>query len=218
MFCDLKENLKKLQAVFCCDFWKHAFDLRLHTTVIPIIILLILLYPAVLYLPEWCGWENRLFENLQLFILFNCCFIWVFVKEKRRFFIFAAMIFFIMILRETNFGKTLFFPHPTRPNAFLNWKEIWYAPYVDPVMAVYGIAVAVYFFAGKVYRELTDLILTVKIPVWDTLLFAITVAGAQISDGHCGLIMEEGVETVMYCSLFVLLSTAAFRPALRHKQ
>ena len=196
-----------------------AFDFHLSSSTVPALVVLILLYPAVLLLPEKCGYENELIENTQLMIIFFSCFIWCIVPEKRNLFIFAALIMFTLALREVNTGRTLFYAVPGEVNAFYGWDKVWYAPYRLPAGIIYGIGCAVFFFAGKVYKELGDLLAATRIPVWNVVLFLILTVASDLLDKFCrSLILEEGVELAAYVVLFMTLCLYAFNPIRRVKK
>ena len=193
-----------------------AFDWKPHASCIPALVILLLLWPAVQFLPERCGYENELIENFQMFILFFCCFIWTLQKEYRKLFVFAALIFFFMMCREVNFGRALFFPDPVIPNKFLRWNKIWYAPYVGPGIALYGAICVIFFFAGKVYKQALALLASTRIPVWNVVSILVYWFGAALLDKTCdNLILEEGVELAAYVAIFATVCCYAFAPSKR---
>lgn len=203
------------------NYWNEikkliAFDFKPYSSCIPTLVILFLLWPAAVYLPERCGYENELIENFQMFILFFCCFLWTFQKKYRKLFVFAALIFFFMMCREVNFGRALFYPHPDIPNKFLRWEHIWYAPYVGPGIAVYGIGCALFFFAGKVYKQALELLASTRIPVWHVVSILICWAGAAVLDKLSdNLILEEGIELGAYIAIFATACHYAFTPSKR---
>lgn len=193
-----------------------AFDFKFHASCIPVFVILLLLWPAAVYLPERCGYENELIENFQMFILFFCCYLWTLQKKYRKLFVFAALIFFFMMCREVNFGRALFFPDPVIPNKFLRWNKIWYAPYVGPGIAIYGMICVIFFFVGKVYKQVFELLTTTRIPVWHIVSILICWAGAAVLDKVCdNLILEEGVELGAYVAIFATACHYAFMPSER---
>jgi hypothetical protein len=102
-------------------------------------------------------------------------------------------------LRETNFGKTVFYPDPEVPNKFLRWKDIPYAPYVDPVMILYVIGMAVYFFRKKLYLVIAAFVKDGKFPVWHfVFMAAATIAGSLVDKLCHNFVAEEMVELVFY--------------------
>ena len=193
-----------------------AFDFKPHAGNIPLLVVLALLCPAAAMLPERCGYENELIENFQMLILFFCCFLWTLQKEYRKLFFFAALIFFFMMCREVNFGRCLFYPDPVVPNKFLRWNKIWYAPYVGPAIALYGTGCVIFFFAGKVYKQMFSLLASTRIPVWHVVsVLACAVGSAVLDKVSHNLILEEGVELAMYVAIFATASHYAFAPSKR---
>ena len=68
-----------------------------------------------MYLPVECGYENGPIENLQPAIAAAGIVICQLAKRHRAAFRFFSFVLFLLILRETNFGKTLFYPDPEHP-------------------------------------------------------------------------------------------------------
>lgn len=192
-----------------------AFDFKPYGSCIAILLLL-LLWPAAAMLPKKYGYQNGIFENLQMLVLFACCFLWLFQKKHRKLYIFAALIFFFMICSEMHFGRTLFYPHPSIPNKFLSWKRIWYAPYVTPGITVYCVLTAVFFFIGKVWKQFLELLTSTRIPVWHILLIIISSTGAVLLDRYTShLVLEESIEFIAYTAIFATSYYYAFPPSVR---
>ncbi|MBE6390012.1 MAG: hypothetical protein E7043_07575 [Lentisphaerae bacterium] len=202
----MTDIIKKVRSFITLDFHFNLSN-------IPVLVVLLLLYPAVLLLPEKCGYENELIENYQLMILFFGCFLWTLVPKYRHLFIFAALIFFAMALREVNTGRALFYAVPGKPNEFYGWDHVWYAPYRLPAGIIFALICAVYFFTAKIYRQIFDLLETTKIPVWNIVLILICWIGADVLDKVCdNLILEEGVELAAYVAIFMTSVLYAFAP------
>ena len=60
-------------------------------------------------LSESCGYENSVIENLQMLVLFVAFGISLTAKEYKKFYLFVGLAVSIILLREVNFGRTLFF-------------------------------------------------------------------------------------------------------------
>lgn len=193
-----------------------AFDFHFNLSNIPALIVLLLLYPAVLLLPEEAGYENGLIENYQLLILLAGCFIWTIIPEYRHLFVMVGVIFFAMAVREVNSGRALFYAIPGRPNAFYSWDHIWYAPYRTPAVLLAVLICAVYFFKAKIYREIEKLLSCTAIPVWNLLICGMCFIASAVLDKACNdLILEETVELAAYISLFMIACVYAFNPCVR---
>lgn len=199
---DLKKYWMLLRARFDYRFWP---DLYWYFAV------LLLAFPAQMFLPVECGYETGIVEMTQLAVIGIGMVFCIRSKYQRELFYVAAAILFVMLLRETNFGKTVFYPDPVRPNKFLSWDQIWYAPYVDPVMILYGIGVVVYGIRKKLWIPLWKYVCTAKIPVWMVLAFLIAFAASSVLDKCKMDILEEMVEMAAYVAMIGTLRIYAFR-------
>ena len=181
------------------DLFKNRLDFTFYKELVLPLLAGLLIWPAGKYLPIECGYENGLVENTQMVLLFLAMiFCWK-AKHNRALFCFFSAIIFILALRETNFGKTLFYPDPVRPNKFLSWDQIPYAPYVDPVMIAYGIAVAVYFLRKKLIFVIPAFLEKGRLPVWYIFFMAGGMISGSIIDKACdNLIAEEMAELLFY--------------------
>ena len=159
----------------------------------------LLVVPAGKYCPVEYGYENGVVENTQMVLLFIGMVLCWFAKKNRVFFRLLSSFIFILILRETNFGKTVFYPDPEVPNKFLKWKDIPYAPYVDPVMILYVIGMAVYFFRKKLYLPIAGFVKKGKFPLPHFAFMAASVIAGRLVDKLChNFVAEEMIELVFY--------------------
>ena len=172
---------------------------------------LLLAVPAQMFLPVECGYETGIVENTQLVVLAIGIIFCVKSKYQRPMFYVVAAILLVMILRETNFGKTVFYPDPDRPNRFLSWDKIWYAPYVDPVMIAYGIGVAIYACRKKIWNPLWQYICKARIPVWLVAGFVFAAVVSAVLDKCKMDILEEMVEMAAYVAMICSIRLYAFR-------
>ena len=72
-----------------------------------------------MFLPVEYGYENGILENLQLMALFVGAFFAFRSKIDKKFFYFVILVISILLLREVNCGRTIFFPVPLPA-----WAEI----------------------------------------------------------------------------------------------
>ena len=172
---------------------------------------LLLAVPAQMFLPVECGYETGIVENTQLAVLVIGIIFCAKSKYQRAMFYVVAAILLVMILRETNFGKTVFYPDPDRPNRFLSWDKIWYAPYVDPVMIAYGIGVAIYACRKKIWNPLRQYIFKARIPVWLAAGFIFAAVVSAVLDKCKMDILEEMVEMAAYVAMIGAIRLYAFR-------
>ena len=134
------------------------------------LIVALAIIPAVMFLPEKCGFENGIIENIQLVVLFLGIFFAVRPKVDKKFFAFVAMVLGILIIREVNCGRTIFFPIPGQENAFYSWKEIKYGWLAHPIYGLYMAFVGVYFLKNKLFITLWEKLKNIKFPVWNFVL------------------------------------------------
>ncbi len=201
------ESALNIRFLFTKDYWKNAFMCRPGISFFLLLILALLMYPASLILPVEVGYENSWIENAQLAVLLLSMAVCFSGKSCRSryfpMFLFVMLIFFSLAVRETNTGKTLFYPDPVRPNRFLSWDEIWYTPYLLPARILFAAGLAAFFFCKKIYLQMLDTMRFVKLPLFSLLILAGTaVAGSIIDKATKNLVLEEGVELVFYLALF----------------
>ena len=120
--------------------------------------------PGYLLLPESFGYENSIVENIQLFVLIISCIFCLKSKniEYKKFFIFAFLILTILMIREVNCGRTIFFAVPGEVNSFYRWSEIKYGWLAHPLFGIYIASVAIYFLKNKLFISLWNIIKNYK--------------------------------------------------------
>ena len=158
-------SMKKL-----CDFVQKHFDFGFQNVVWIGILIALAIIPAVMFLPERCGFENGVIENLQLIILFIGVYFAVRPKVDKKFFYFVAMVLGILIIREINCFRTVFFAIPGEENAFYRWSEIKYGWLAHPLFGAYIAFVAIYFLKNKLFINLWEKLRDIKFPVWNFVL------------------------------------------------
>lgn len=107
------------------------------------IILLFLLFPIALSIPDWVCYENHLIDNLQVVILFLGCALTIYfyyhdsIPEFQNFWLICLSIFSIMILRELSWGR-VFYPtgFDEKGPTFISLNELWYGAFVHPILAI----------------------------------------------------------------------------------
>ena len=192
------------------DLIRFRRDGRFYWELLLSILCFALAYPIGKYAPEEVGYENGIIENTQMFVLFAGVVLCFFAKKNRAFFRFLAAIIFILCLRETNFGKTIFYPDPEIPNKFLSWKEIPYAPLVDPVMILSGIFLAWYFLRKKLFLIIPAFLKDGKVPVWHIIFMVTGIVGGTACDKLVhNFAIEETVELGFYVAMIAAVVRAA---------
>ena len=166
------------------------------------LIVALAIIPAVMFLPEKCGFENGIIENIQLVVLFLGIFFAVRPKVDKKFFAFVAMVLSILIIREVNCGRTIFFPIPGQENAFYSWKEIKYGWLAHPIYGLYMAFVGAYFLKNKLFITLWEKLKNIKFPVWNfVLLLTGMVLGIYAEECVHNFVLEEATELLFYVAL-----------------
>ncbi len=172
----------------------------------------VFLIPALTaFVPACWGWENSVLENAQMLILFAGCWFALRAKnpENKKFFIFVFWILTILILREVNCGRTIFFHVPNGgPYAFYTWKDIPYGYLVNPIYGIYIALSGVYFLVNKLWINLFDFLLKYKLPIFNILFAAAGIILGTLAE-HCihSDVFEEISELIFYISLFSIIYT-----------
>ncbi len=197
------------------DFILKHFDFKFNVLALISLFILFLTPPRITALfPESFGWENGFFENLQMVVLFVSCFFALRTKnqENKKFFVFVFLILTILILREVNCGRTLFFPIEGLNNAFYSWKEIPYGYLAHPLYGLYMAGVGVYFIVNKLWKNLIDLLVNYKLPVFNIIFMLIGMFFGMYAEKalHCD-ILEEILELTFYFSLMSVIYLYSFK-------
>ena len=181
-------------------------DFGIKPAAIAAIIAAILSIPCIMFLPEQYGWENGLLENLQMLVLFIGIIICCTSRKNKKFFRFAALVLIILILREVNCGRTIFFPIPGEINEYYTWKQLKYGWLAHPLYGLYMAYVGVYFFIKKAYVDLYAFIRNIKFPVWNILLMLVGMSLGMYAEkvlDNC--VFEECAELLFYISLIGII-------------
>lgn len=184
-----------------CDFVQKHFDFGFQNVVWIGILTALAIIPAVMFLPERCGFENGVIENLQLIILFIGVYFAVRPKVDKKFFYFVAMVLGILIIREINCFRTVFFAIPGEENAFYRWSEIKYGWLAHPLFGAYIAFVAIYFLKNKLFINLWEKLRDIKFPVWNFVLLLIGIIVGLYAEETHQLVFEESAELLFYVAL-----------------
>jgi len=184
------------------SFLKNHFDFKIYPVTWIAIIVAALIIPCIKYLPLECGYENGVLENIQMVFLIAAFIMGLCVKNNKKFFRFVSLVITILILREINCGRTIFFPIPGEVNAFYGWKDIKYGYLAHPIYGLYMGLVGLYFLWNKLYLNLWDMIRKIKFPVWNILLMiAGVVLGLYAEKASHNFVFEEMAELLFYVAL-----------------
>ena len=184
------------------EFLKKHLDFRIHNVTWLGILTALAVVPCVMFLPERFGYENGLLENIQMAVLFIGLYLAFTAKTNKKFFIFAGLILTILMIREVNCGRTLFFAVPGYENAFYSWKDIKYGYLAHPIYGFYIALVGIYFLKNKLFINLWEILKNIKLPVWDIVLMLTGMGlGLYAEHGMHNMVFEEITELLFYVSL-----------------
>ena len=182
------------------------FDFKFYTTTWINLVITLLIAPCVIFAPAEWGFENGLLENIQMFVLFVGVFFALRSKIDKKFFIFVALVLTILILREVNCGRTLFFAIPGEVNSFYSWKEIKYGYLAHPIYGTFIASVGIYFLWNKLFLNLWDKIRCVKFPTWDMGFMLLGMAlGLYAEEVVHNFVFEEITELLFYTGLIGII-------------
>ena len=177
-------------------------DFKFYPTTYINLIVALSVVPCVMFLPEKFGYENGLLENMQMVVLFTGCFFAMRSKIDKKFFYFVTMVLAIIMLREVNCGRTLFFAVPGEVNSFYSWKEIKYGWLAHPIYGAYMAYVGLYFLYNKLFLNLWDKIRNVRFPIFDVIfMIAGMVLGLYAEKVSHNFVFEEITELLFYTGL-----------------
>lgn len=168
------------------------------------IIMALIIFPGYLLLPESFGYENSIIENLQLAVLIFACFCALKPKnlENKKFFIFAFLILTILMIREVNCGRTIFFAIPGEVNAFYRWSEIKYGWLAHPIFGIYIASVVIYFLKNKLFLNLWNILKLYKLPILSIALMILgIITGLYGEEVLHNAVFEELAELLFYIAL-----------------
>ena len=182
------------------------FDFRFYETTWINLVVALLIVPCVMFAPAEWGYENGILENIQMVVLFAGVFFALKSKIDKKFFIFVALVLAILILREVNCGRTLFFAIPGEVNSFYSWKEIKYGYLAHPIYGTFIASVGIYFLWNKLFLNLWDKIKCVKFPTWDMSFMILGMGlGLYAEEVVHNFVFEEITELLFYTGLIGII-------------
>lgn len=188
------------------SFIGNHFDFRFYGVTWLALAVGLAIIPCLMYMPQKFGFENGLLENIQMTVLFITFALCLTAKINKRFFRFAALALTILIIREVNCGRTLFFPIPGEYHKYYSWRQLpwpWLGKVVHTLYALWIAFVAFVFLKKKIYIDLWQIIKNVKFPVWNLLFMGFASFMGAIAEKltNNNFIFEEGFELLFYVSL-----------------
>ena len=199
------------------NFIKKHFDFGIYPVTILAVLTALAVIPCVKILPETWGYENGILENLQMITLAIGLFLAIFAKANKKLFYFVGLVIFLLIAREVNYGRTLFFPIPGEVNAYYSWKEIKYGWLVNPIVGLYITGTALYFVISKAYKDMWNIIKNVKFPVWNFILLFIGMGlGEYAEKATENFVFEEIAELLFYVALVGIIWLYGFNERFKN--
>ena len=185
------------------DFISNHLDFKFYSVTWIALAIGLAIIPCLMYLPQKYGYENGLLESIQMVILFGILGMCLTSKVNKRFFKFAALALTIIMIREVNCGRTLFFHIPGTENSFYSWKDIKYGYLVHPIYGTYIGLIGLTFLCKKLYIDMWKMIKNIKLPVWNLLFMGIASFCGAIAEKatNNNFIFEETFELFFYTAL-----------------
>ena len=188
------------------EFIRNHFDFKFYGVTWIALLVGLSIIPMLLYMPQKYGMENGLLENIQMVVLFIIMYLCLTSKVNRKFFKFAALALTLIIIREVNCGRTLFFPIPGTYHQYYSWKALpwpWLGKIVHTIYGLWIAFVAIVFLKKEIYVDMWNMIKNIKLPVWNLgfACFAMYMGAIAEKLTNNNFIFEEGFELLFYTSL-----------------
>ena len=183
-------------------------DWQMRSTTWLILVVAVVCMVCAFMLPESYGFKNSPIENVQMAIVAIGLFISCTTqdKEHKSLYIFASLCLFFILAREVNYGRTLFiFADPENVNSYPKWKDMEYGWLAHVCVGLYMIWLAVYFIWRKVWKEVWDVLCSVRVPAFELLLSIVSMLVGVLSESMHNCINEELGEVVMYTGAVCIL-------------
>ena len=192
------------------DFIKNHIDFKFYPVTWIVLFTALSIIPMLMFVPQKFGFENGLLENIQMTILFIIMYLCLSAKVNVNFFKFAALALTLIIIREVNCGRTLFFPIPGEYHKYYSWRDLpwpWLGKVVHGLYGTWIAIVGLIFIKKKVYIDLWNTLKNIKIPFWSILfaIFAMFMGAIAEKLTNNNFIFEEGFELLFYISILSLV-------------
>jgi len=188
------------------DFIKSHFDFKFYTVTWIAFIVGLSIIPMLMFLPQKYGFENHVLENIQMAVLFFTVYLCASSKINKKFFNFAILILSIIIIREVNCGRTLFFPIEGEYHKYYSWRQLpnpWIGKIAHTLYGAWIAIVGLIFLKKKIYLDLWEMIKKIRFPFWNLVFagFAMFMGAIAEKLTNNNFIFEEGFELLFYVSL-----------------
>lgn len=193
-----------------CDFIKNHFDFKFYGVTWIALAVGLAIIPSLIWMPQTWGYENGVIENIQLAVLFFMVYICATSKINKPFFHFLILVLSILIIREVNCGRTLFFPIPGEYHKYYSWRALpwpWLGKIVHFIYGMWIAIVSLIFLKKKFYLDAWEMLKGIKLPFWNLCFagFAMFMGAIAEKATNNNFIFEEGFELLFYVSLMGIL-------------
>ncbi len=180
--------------------------------------LLLLAYPLSLILPRSLAWESGLIEDIQAGLLFGGFLVALYFAFrsqeplKRKLWLSVTPFWLIIMLRELDWGAAFFPPTAMGPNGpkLAHLRDLWYGPYVYPILAVFLGWGLYLFFKHRLYRLLFQELRLKRFPTFEFTIAFIAIFISTFAEhkgyallGNRHQLMEELTELTFYVGLLI---------------
>ena len=192
------------------EFISAHFDFKFYGVTWIALAVGISIIPMLMYMPQRYGVENGLLENIQMCVLFVMVYVCWTSKINKSFFKFIILVLSILIIREVNCGRTLFFPVPGEYHLYYSWSSLpwpWLGKIVHLIYGLWIATVSIIFLKKKFYLDAWKMIKNIRLPFWNLAFacFAMFMGAIAEKATNNNFIFEEGFELLFYVSLAGIL-------------
>lgn len=193
-----------------CDFLNTHLDFKFYGVTWIALLVGLSIIPALIYMPQEWGFENGVIENIQMVVLFFMVYICATSKVNKPFFHFLILVLSILIIREVNCGRTLFFAIPGEYHKYYSWSALpwpWLGKIVHFVYGLWIAIVSLIFLKKKYYLDTWQMASKIKLPVWNIVFAGLAMFMGAIAEKatNNNFVFEEGFELLFYVSLMGIL-------------
>lgn len=192
------------------DFIKKHINFKFYGVSLIAFLVGLSIIPSLMYMPQEFGFENGLIENIQMTVLFIMVFLCASAKQNKKFLHFCILFLSILIIREVNCGRTLFFPIEGEYHKYYSWRDLpwkWLGKVVHGVYGTYISIVSILFFTKKIHIDFLNILKNIKLPFWNVLfaIFAMFMGAIAEKLTNNNFIFEEGFELFFYVSIMGII-------------
>ncbi len=192
------------------NFMNNHFDFKFYGVTWIAFLVCLSIIPMLMFMPQHWGYENGLLEDIQMVVLFFMVYICLTSKVNKPLFNFIVLVLSILIIREVNCGRTLFFPIPGTYHQYYSWRALpwkWLGKVVHLIYGMWIAIVSIIFLKKKFYIDVWNMLKNIKLPFWNLafMCFAMFMGAIAEKATNNNFIFEEGFELLFYVSLCGIL-------------